>query len=325
MAFKKNLEDPQLKNYNLMIADSVFAILIYFLIGKKADGTVFVLSTGLSNILVSKIPNKLVVESLKSKTPLIKFLYHLTFRLSIKIYWLRRNAKQTFGHDHLWFSSYFIKNKIVVFEDGLINYTFTPKNNFKKLIRRKLFNNIEPYGVSEKAEKIYLTGITDIPERIKNKVQIIDINTLWNNLDSRRQIEINDFFDFKFESHFYNSGLIFLLTGPFSEAGWMSETDKIKLYKKILENYKSKVVIIKPHPREKTIYSEIFPHLLVLPSYLPFELITLNKIKVKKIVTISSSSAMSKNKYEVDYFDLNGNYKTKSSVILKDIYGTTHS
>lgn len=320
MVIKKEISKPGISCYDLMITNSVFSILLYLMLGKRIEETVFVLSDSFPKVLLSKFPNKIIIDNISNHNRIAKFRKHVYLRFSHDVRRLRRNARDVYGHDHLWFSSYFIDDKIIVFEDGLINYVFKRNHNFYKFIRRSILRNIEPYGASPKAKKIYLSGKAEIPKVIEKKVEIFDILSLWQRIENDRKEEINYLFGFESIDFAKSNAVHILLTGPFSEAGWITENEKINVYKKILKHYSKSCIVIKPHPREKTNYSKYFPNYLILPNYLPFELIQLNGISIEKLITISSSASIGDNSRITDYYDLKGNFVELSSIDFKDFY-----
>jgi len=83
-----------------------------------------------------------------------------------------------------------------------------------------------------------------------------------------------------------------LLTQPLSEDGLINEKEKIKLYKKVIENYHNKYkIFLKPHPRENTIYEKYFSKVTILSQSFPIELLKFNKnIKFDLGISYSSSS-----------------------------------
>ena len=85
---------------------------------------------------------------------------------------------------------------------------------------------------------------------------------------------------------------VLLITQPHSEDDIMSEESKIKLYKKIYNEFgDDKFLIIKPHPRERTDYRIYFDNAVVLDPVFPLEV--LNGVLTEKIpkgITLYSSS-----------------------------------
>ena len=160
-----------------------------------------------------------------------------------------------------------------------------------------------PYGYSKKIKKIYLTGLAQIPEEIKNKVEIIDLKKLWKLKTREEQQEILEIFGF-------NNNLIkelkekniILFTQPLSEDGILNEQEKIELYSKIILKYPKEKLIIKTHPREKTNYSKIFNEIYILEQNFPAEIFKLLEISFKKGVTLFSTAVLTNNCKEIDFY-----------------------
>ena len=124
--------------------------------------------------------------------------------------------EEIYLQDHITYSQFFLNNfirKIYLLEEGILNYNDNIlKNEFEKKIEKvRIFHNIKKsiiekikkdykrFGLSVKIEKIYLTGLLPIPNLIKDKVEIININELWNNLSQKGKKEILDVFNIEIE------------------------------------------------------------------------------------------------------------------------------
>lgn len=188
------------------------------------------------------------------------------------------------------------KNNLYILEDGIMNYK-DEKNNLytylKKIIYYLLFSYVEfpkNSSLDKRVKKVYLTGISKIPKNINSKVEIINLKKLWNSKSERKKTEILTIFGFSNEIvRKLEEKTLILFTQPLNEDGLISEKEKIEIYKKALEKYKIKDVIIKTHPREKTEYRKYFPEAVILDDPFPFELVTLMEIKFKKVITLFST------------------------------------
>lgn len=76
-----------------------------------------------------------------------------------------------------------------------------------------------------------------------------------------------------------------------SEDGAITEEEKVKLYKEIIEGYSDENIVIKTHPREKTEYKKYFPKALIITEKFPLEVVALLNIGFKEVVTIFSTAA----------------------------------
>ncbi|WP_415668919.1 glycosyltransferase family 52, partial [Vibrio rarus] len=109
--------------------------------------------------------------------------------------------------------------------------------------------------------------------------------------------KILNFFDVKISDfNQINNSFSVLFTQPFSESRIdYSENSKIEGYKQILckLGISEKLLVIKPHPAEKTRYRDYFPDSIIIESTFPAELMPLLGVKVNKVVTVTSSAAKS--------------------------------
>ena len=243
-----------------------------------------------------------------------------------------KKVKEIFIQDHIKESQFILNNvkkKIYLLEDGTSNYNekllaeqLKVKRNKSKepiliklkiWIYRKFINKLNSYyseyGTSQKINKIYLTGILPIPDVIKEKVEIVNIEKLWEELDERKKKEILNILNVNLEEVELlrkEKEKILLITQPLSEDGIINEEEKIDLYKEILLERKIKKVFIKPHPREKTNYIEVFKNIgievKVLPNEFPAEIFMLLDMNFKKVITIFSTAVLNfKYKYEIEF------------------------
>lgn len=226
--------------------------------------------------------------------------------------------------DHIPYSQFFLNNfngNIFLLEDGVMSYSENIlKNEFerkekkvklnhyiKRIIIEKRKKDYKRFGLSDKIKKIYLTGILPIPNLIKDKVEIININEIWSNLSQEAKKEILEVFNVdigKFQTFDEEDKKILLLTQPLSEDGVITEEEKIKIYKEIIRKYDGRKIYIKAHPREKTNYGDIFKELniKIIENGFPIELLLLLDIKFDKVITLFSTGALSfREKAEVEF------------------------
>ncbi len=264
----------------------------------------------------------------------------------IKIYLLYKNLEKFITRENLYnkpiymldnmsYSQFFLNymEECYLLEDGLATYQikekiFLHKKKIKKLRDKYLKRCKTEYpilGLSEKIKKIYLTGIAEIPEIIKNKVEIVNLKEKWQQLSFQEQEEILKIFDLK------NSDLIkwqklenriLLITQPLSEDGIISEKEKIEIYKEIVEKNKSENIMIKPHPREKTNYKNIFPNIELIEGKFPLEILMLLGINFKEVTTIFSTAALNfKGITNVNFIGTENNEHLKEKVgEIKKVY-----
>jgi hypothetical protein len=189
---------------------------------------------------------------------------------------------------------------MVVIEDGYSNYIHHDSqkrtNTIKGKIKTLVFGNniIEIFGKGNHCEKIILTGLLAIIDLdIQKKVEYVQPLSLWNKASEEKKNYIISIFDVKkeFISKMQNTSII-LLTQPIEEIG-INEEKKISLYKKMIATYNLDKIVIKVHPRDKTIYSDYFPNYFIFDKPIPTELFSLMGIRFNKVLTYHSSAALS--------------------------------
>lgn len=202
------------------------------------------------------------------------------------------------GCDHICalFKYFRYSRDITVIEEGFSNYT--EKDELYKeygigsvkflFLRCIMFQwdlfNYKPYGYDSSVKEIWLTGLKTIPSELAVKTKRIDLEELWNCSD---QLRINSIFRFNID--LYNEKCV-IITQPLSEDGGCSEERKIQIYSEMMElaNYP---VTIKRHPRDNTDYNKFFKGVKVDSAPYPFELLILNKARIKQVLTITSTVA----------------------------------
>ena len=136
----------------------------------------------------------------------------------------------------------------------------------------------------------------EIPEIIKNKVEIINLKNKWEKLPLNKKSDILNIFNLNTDElekiRKTENNKILLITQPFSEDKFMSEEEKIELYKNIIKQYDFNEILIKPHPRETTNYNKIFPKIKVIRGNFPLEILMVLGVKFKEVVTVYSTAAL---------------------------------
>jgi len=289
----------------IVIENTLYSLLLYWLI-KEVNNTTYILDA-------SKIDNA-IINNLKQKNNV--FLFYPFYKKSkiyrffsvhiyqkLKLYFFIKpklnNHCLIYGNDDLIAFDIFRKFNYCIIEDGLSNYIFRDEDtktstfisNLKSIIRG--LGKGKSFGRYNNCKKIYLTGITTIPDAIVNKVEIVNLKQLWENKTKIEQKEILRIFNItdKIIKKFKNKKII-LLTQPISEIGLVTENEKIEIYKNCLKSYDSKDIIIKTHPREVTKYKKFFPNIMIIDTQLPFELIILLEIEIIKVITLFSAVAL---------------------------------
>lgn len=308
--------------------DTVYSLFLYLLLfPQNIDSTFFLFGSGIPNVIKRQFRgNSFILK--KRQGGVLYSLFNICRCWILLPYTYRKYdlcKKVSYGQDHLIFSSYVLNKSLyyVLLEDGLGNYTDVEKFvRFKEdhYLRWKfcsLINSLRgvvglPMGFHPKIKTIYLSGLMKIPPYNANKIEIFSLNDRWNALTDVYKKKILHFlcaYNAFGDSCCYD---LLLLTQCFSEDVMMSEDKKIQMYKDIVEDLLNKnlKICLKSHPRERTDYSKIFPSIVIIPSYIPLELLTLiSNVMIKRAVTINSTaiynlpSTVEKVILGVDYLD----------------------
>lgn len=255
-----------------------------------------------------------------NENKITKYIKRYFMLKKIKKFLAKTKYEKFYFQDTIKYKQFFLNNlecKVNLIEDGIANYVEKnlerelKKNENKKYIRNALIYfspyKFLSYGLSKKIDKIYLTGILEIPKLIKKKVEKIEIKKLWNELSDNKKEEILNIFGIKLENLkrlIEEENKILLLSQPLSEDGIITEEEKIKIYKEIIEKQNNRKIYIKAHPREETNYEEIFKkfNIKVIENTFPIELLLLLEIKFEKVITLFSTGALNfKGKAEIEF------------------------
>lgn len=323
------------KSYkNICLTDSLYSLLIFMLINEnRLEDTFFIFGNSIKiNKEVFK-NNSLIIEKEHASSKLDSMIQRIKMYHFMKKFVKENNLKNlvVYGGDHLTGAGYFIKNhEFRVIEDGIINYYSMPKvdkqidseNLLVKFLKYSTYLYY-PYGFSKSITKLYLTKKSEVPDKLKNKVEFISLKELWDNSDNNKKEEILRVFglDISILRELSQKENI-LLTQPFSEDRVITEDEKIEIYKNIMKNYDEELTVIKTHPRETTDYKKLFPKAIILDKPFPFELFSLMDLNFKKAITVFSTSVMNLgDKVQIDFYGTKVNdkiFKEFGDVKLED-------
>ncbi|WP_279716850.1 glycosyltransferase family 52 [Chelonobacter oris] len=292
----------------IAIVSNLRMMLIFLLINdNRYDDILFILDGDLNIRNENKLRYLIKVKRATSKFKLLKnkFKYFFIFTKLTRMLSLKNIP--VYGADHITGAAFFLKrNPFFVIEDGFINYI---DKAYHRTLKNRIFS-VPLFGMHNTVKKIYLTKNNNIPDVIKNKVELIDLLLLWKSKANDKREEILDFFGLnpdKLQSLRLKRFILF--TQPLSEDGIISENEKIEIYRSIINNYNSKYLIIKTHPREKTDYEIYFEDVYVLKVNYPSELFMLNGIFFERIITLFSTAVLQYDKSIIDFYGTEVNPK----------------
>lgn len=303
------------------IVNNAYVLFQYFLLSslEEIGHTFFFFAEDINDNIADRFEHaRLCLPSSKIKV----FFFLIWLKITSDVKWPFLKECEFWGQDNILITSPLLKNrKIILPEDGLLNYNFVPIKRKFKWIRRLLFGNLLSecgLGYSRNVDTMYLTGIKKIPQGLEEKVHIVDYSSIWKSSSPEKQKFIMEVFGISediFDIFGNNSKVLF--TQPLSEDNILSEDEKIEIYKKIVENVGSDL-IIKTHPREVTNYRQIFPENIVYDKPVPLELISLVGIQFAEVYTLFSTAVLNlPNNTKVNWLGCYGCSK------LKNKYGTS--
>lgn len=206
-----------------------------------------------------------------------------------------------YGHAETPFSFIFYENEhSYIIEDGIGNYSadICETHKINPIIDKLLhicgiyfLNKNEGLGTHKNIKKVYLTNENNNP-LIKDKVEVINIKKLWNKLSNEKQKEILNLFNVPLDNINFNSKTALILTQPLYEDNLATLEDEFKIYDEFFEKFKDYEIIIKPHPRDKKDYEEIYPNVKVIDRYFPIELLSLINITPTVVCSAVSNALL---------------------------------
>ena len=233
---------------------------------------------------------------------------------------LKQRVKCRFNTDSLKNKEIFIFNDVTfvgktlnifrikynLIEDGLDCFKNTiflncvdKKNNFRETIKLILGISIRNYGRSFYTKTIEVNDGNGILLNKPRKIRIVPRNELFGNLSEfQRDSIVNIFFEKSDLEYLHSLNLedsCMLITQPLSEDELISEEEKVKLYKYLIETYGTSRIYIKVHPRDLTDYQEKFPECEILKlKKCPLEVFSfVEGFHFKKVITAFSTAVQS--------------------------------
>lgn len=278
---------------NVCVVNNVHGLLLYILqYPAKLNDTIYVIGDELDKVINLSINTKIVINTPKkvdsNLAKIIKYFkyYYITQPI------LRNKFKGMlfFGQDHHFFSNVMDKHATVI-EDGERTYFEHPgkATRLHKLLFPIRFESF--HGREIFTKKVLLTNDKNIPKALKNKYEYIDLKSKWKQLSEIEKEIILSIFKVDeaiLTDYRFSTSIIF--TQPFSEEGFMSELEKVNMYKKLLEKYSVKNIIIKPHPRETTKYDFEELSFFQLPSHFPSQFLSFFDFHFEKAITVNSTA-----------------------------------
>ena len=214
------------------------------------------------------------------------------------------------GHNFSRYFIYFFQN-IVMLEEGMQIYKeFARKESFAlKFLKYQILGIVETNGVYKRIKEIWLQYPEKLPDSIKKKGVKLNLYDLFTSMETSDCMEVFKYilgFSPELISLLRNNlvqkeNVTLLITQPFSEDKLITEDEKTEIYKRIVADIENKTqrigcLIIKPHPRETTDYSQVFKTALIIPNSFPLEMLRFacdkDEIRISLAVTVDSTAVL---------------------------------
>lgn len=101
---------------------------------------------------------------------------------------------------------------------------------------------------------------------------------------------------------------VLLLTQPiYADGNTVSKSEQAELYRMLVSDHinADETLVIKPHPRDETDYSAVFPDAVIINKNLPAEMLTYFNINTKKLIGFNSTAMKTVNADQRFYAELN--------------------
>lgn len=255
----------------IFVANSAYSLFTYLLIfPNKVNDTLFVAGPAIKDI---DVPHKITfdISQVEYYTQKMNLKSNMVQAIGGKIMPCYGNANIANNPfvEELFINRY----PFYALSDGLSDYDLFPK-----------------YYQDDRILNCYSTA--DIIKDLNHdKLAKFNVQSLWTGLSEEHKNKIADIFNMSAKDlSTAASRSVVLITQPLSEDNMMSESDKVELYNRIVDNYGAQNVVIKPHPREKTNWAEIFPDMPIIPRQIPVELLT-KLVSLNRVATFFSTAA----------------------------------
>lgn len=284
----------------IFVANSAYSLFTYLLMfPDKTNDTLFIVGPAIKDI---QVPNKIVFnippkEARPTKeeeeySRLCAAQVHGKVRIPFlaQLLW-RKTCRHLFGTNNFneykqipcygnankannpFIEAFVERYPFYALSDGLSDYDLFPT-----------------YYQDDRILKCYSTA--DIIKDLNHdKLTKFDVQSLWNALSEERKTKIATIFNMSAKDlNTASSRSVVLITQPLSEDNMMSESDKVALYSRIVNNYGAKNVVLKPHPREKTNWADVFGDMPIIPRQIPVELL-MKLVLLNRVATFFSTAA----------------------------------
>lgn len=226
-------------------------------------------------------------------------------------------------------SNYLFKKatEVDLIEDAKMVYQYPEDNRLKKFIRKNIYRINYNFHSSNKLRQIEVTYPDKFNTFFSSNVSELNLEKLKDKLSPKQKENFLKVFDFSFEKNTVDKRTVLILTQPFSEVGYMKESEKQKIYELLVEYFiqLDYEIFLKKHPLDNTIYN-FENKVYLIEKYIPAEILSFSNIIFTRAVSISTSAiegitAHKKENLAPNFFE-NPSFNTVLQII-KDYRGMT--
>lgn len=292
---------------------TIYALLLYLLHSnyEEINSTYFLFAYGIPEDICKRFDNYKIMYGKAYKLNFLqKVLSNFRYTRWINNFFVRcalfikmRGSYLLYVQDHLQYSNAIIgSHDYILIEDSKYIFSRVYSNeSYLKIWEKKDKNDYvmwsllygkSLYGIFGKNSCCHsvLLSAVDECEHLKHKHLITcNLKDAWHNISSRQRNYINYIFDFCKDDFLFFENSDVLFTQCFYPY-LLNKQEHYLLYKKILDDFPNRKVIIKTHPRDTFPYLDYFPDNCVCDKIIPMQLISLNGIKIHNCATVYSSA-----------------------------------
>ena len=244
-----------------------------------------------------------------------------------------KKSDTLFAQDHLALASYICAHDYTLIEDSPHIFTNVDNDGLRvqllarlslkqSRLRRMLYGseNGLKYGMSKHCKRLLLTQ--DDPSEYVRGIprEVVNIKHMWaQSSEEKRQYILSVFNLTAQDISTFRGRDIVIFTQPLYPDRF-SQDEAIEIYKHIVGKYPHEELIIKPHPRDNAPYNKLFPDIPIFTKPVPSQLLELEGVRFKKIVTVNSTAVYDFNdSVDIDWYGENEFIQSKMGRIMPPV------
>ena len=295
MAATEELLDHGLRAPYVIVLSSIYTMMLCLLYLKGWEKAVFVCCGGVPKGIIGNLREQGILCYGEGDGHFINDVHALR---CIARY-AERNHIPVYGNDDPPDAGQFLRPGVefIAVEDGTANYQ--PEGVMKQKNVGRITAGGEqyiPFAFSRFVEHVILTGKQEVPEIVKDKAELIDVQKLWDAKPKKEQDRILALYGFprKAIEQEIRKGRDCLLIGmAHGSIGLCKKEQEIAMYRDMMEAYGGEGrFIIKPHHQNNIDLGKEFPGCFILPKDFPIDLAKLLKLRFRHVVGADSTALL---------------------------------